>query len=252
MIKELSLLLLLCVTLVSPVVGQDADPAVDPAAAPPKIWTGDFGAGLSLTSGNSETTNFNASFNLLRDPKTKNLMKFTGLYLRGSESDEKTVDRLRLGFRDEYTLSDRAFVYGDLGYLRDPFKEINYLVNPNGGIGYRLYDTDRMSLQVDGGAGAVWENNLDQDTRSSGSLNLGQNLDFAFSDSARLTQNFAALWKMDDFEDALYHFAIGVAASVTKQTELKVELIDDFKNKPPSADTKKNDVAFVASFLFKF
>ena len=66
-----------------------------------------------------------------------------------------------------------------------------------------------------------------------------------------LTERVAALWKMDDFEDALYTFGIGLAASITPATQLKVELLNTLKNKPPSAAVKKNDVAVLVSFVYK-
>ncbi|MDO8681133.1 MAG: DUF481 domain-containing protein [Acidobacteriota bacterium] len=66
-----------------------------------------------------------------------------------------------------------------------------------------------------------------------------------------LTERVAGLWKMNDFEDALYTFGIGLAASITSATQLKVELLDTLKNKPPSPAVKKNDVAVLVSFVYK-
>lgn len=252
--KSLALLILFMTLLTAGTVcAQTAASSGGQATPPPeKIWGGSFGAGLSLTSGNTETKNFNLAFDLLIDPKSNNLMKFNGLYLRGSQKNQTNVDRLRLYFRDEYTFSERVFFFGEMGYVRDPFKDIDYLLNPTGGIGYKLVDTERFKMQVDGGAGAVWEKNSLTQVHTSGSLNAGEALAFHLSDTAAITQSVTALWKMDDFEDALYHFAVGVATSLTKNSELKVELLDDFKNKTPSPEIKKNDVALVMSFVFKF
>jgi len=219
---------------------------------PDKNWTGAFGAGFSLTGGNTDTANFNLSFNGTYDPKTRNVIKTNGLYLRSDKNNEKTADRLRLGVRDEYTLSDRVFLFGDMTYLRDPFKEISYLLNPYGGVGYKLLATERVSLALDGGAGVVWEKNPAFDTDTSGTLNAGQNLAIKLSEGAQITQQVTGLWKTDNFQDALYHFAVGVATQLTKRMELKVEFIDDFKNVTPNPDVKKNDTAFLTSFLFTF
>lgn len=82
--------------------------------------------------------------------------------------------------------------------------------------------------------------------------NAGQSLTVKLSESASLNQVVSGLWKTEDFEDALYHFAIALVTSVTKRAELKVEFLDDFKNVTPSPAVKKNDTAFIMSFLFKF
>jgi putative salt-induced outer membrane protein len=207
---------------------------------------------LALTGGNSDTTSYNIAFDVLRDPNTRNSMKASGLYLRGDSDGEAIVDRLNLGFRDEYTLSERTFLYGDLAYLRDKFKLIDYLFSPSGGVGYKVYNTDQLLFSLQGGVGAVWEKNPGFDVNSSGAVTAGQDLSWKLSEAARIVQNFTALWKTEEFEDALYHFGLGLATSITKNSELKVEFRDDFKNLPATPETKKNDTAFVTTFLFKF
>ena len=47
------------------VLGQGSPPAKD--------WTGNFGADVALTDGNTDTQNFNLSFGIVHDPKTKNV-----------------------------------------------------------------------------------------------------------------------------------------------------------------------------------
>ena len=71
-----------------------------PCSCPPPdpgVWIGTAGAGLSLTSGNTDTINYNFSFDITRDPKTRNVMRWTGLYLRGDQDDEAVANRLSLG-----------------------------------------------------------------------------------------------------------------------------------------------------------
>jgi len=222
------------------------------AQPPPKVYSGSFGAGYALTSGNTDTSTFNLTFNLVRDPKLRNVIKFEGLYLRADKDDEKISDRLRLAFRDEFTLSSKTFLYGDFSYLRDPFKQISYLLNPQGGVGYKLYTTDRATFALNGGGGVVWEKNPNAGVAASGTLNAGQTLAIKLSESASLKQDIAALWKTSDFQDALYHFGIALVTSITSRAELKVELLDDYKTLTPEPSVKKNDVAFITSFLFKF
>jgi putative salt-induced outer membrane protein len=248
----ISIRVLLACFLLFGVTAFAQDPTPDPAAQPEPVWRGNAGGGLSMTGGNTDTTNINLSYEIVRDPKNRNILKFHGLYLRGDQSDEVITDRLWLGVRDEYKLNDRTFLFGEFSYLRDPFKEIDYLINPVGGVGFRIYDTDRVSLNVDGGAGVVWEKNpgLEQDT--SGTLNAGQSFSFKMSENAEFTQNWKGLWKMNNFSDALHHFGVGLSSSVLKSLELKVEFILDFKNVTPSPDIKKTDTAFLTSVLYRF
>ncbi len=221
-------------------------------ATPPPVYTGAFGAGLAVTGGNTDTVNFNLTFDLTRDPKAKSVTKANALYLRSNTNQETTTDRLTLGFREEYKFSEKTFMYGAIGYMRDPFKDISYLINPQGGIGYRLFTSGRAEFNVNGGAGAVWEKNPGIDVQTSGTLNAGQALSFKISEMASIQQNLAGLWKTEDFSDALYHFGIALITSITEKAQLKIEFLDDYKNVTPSAAIKKNDTAFITSFLYKF
>src|SRR5262245_31095215 len=167
-----SSIILLCLVLTfaaSPVAAQAQQPP-----PPMSIYSGSFGGGFALTGGNTDTKNVNLTFNLVRDPKTKNIFKADALYLRASQNDVLTLHRSALKLRDEYNLSKRVFLFAEVGYLRDEFKDIQYLWSPIGGIGYRLITNDRTMLTVSGGVGGYFEKNSYVPVKKSGSVNAGQ------------------------------------------------------------------------------
>ena len=222
------------------------------AQAPAKPWSSTFGAGLATTSGNTSTKNVNVSFNTKYDPKTRLLFKAEALYLLGKSNGEKQVDKATADAREEYTLSDRTFTFGELSYLRDPFKGISYSVAPLAGAGYRIFKSDRRTLSVDGAAGAIVENERGIGRTTSGALKGGENFEWALSPTSKLTEKVTGIWKTDDFADALYHFDAGITTTIATRAELKVAYNYDYKNKTPSPDIKKGDSAFFAAVLFKF
>ena len=218
---------------------------------PPPGWIGSAGAGLALTQGNSDTSTVNIGYDVKRDTGSKILFGSTGLFIRGESEGDLTTNRLAFDGRVDRKLSDRTTVFGQAQYLRDTFKEIDYLISPTVGVSRLLLKNDRSELGIDGGVGVVWEKNLNRETDLDGALVAGQKLAHKLSATTTLTERVAALWKMDDFDDALYTFGIGLAASITSATQLKVELLDSFKNKPPSPSVDKNDVAVLVSFVYK-
>ena len=155
--------------------------------------------GLGLTSGNSETRNFNVAFDV----------------------------------------------------TRDPFKAIDYLFAATGGLGYKVADSDTTKFSVDGGGGVTWEKNPGIDTRTYGAIVAGEDFSHKLSQTASITEGIHALWKADDFGDALYTFGMGLAATVTTKTAVKVDLLDTLKTKPP-AGVKENDLALLVSLAYKF
>ena len=235
------LLFLLCFSL--PVFAQ-TPPPVDP-------WSSSIGAGVAITSGNSDTRYINLSAATTWDPKTTRLFKADALYLLGEADGEKQVDKSTASARYEQLFEQRAFWFGEVQYLRDPFKAINYLVSPLVGAGYHIIRTDTRKLTVDGAVGGVVEDNdiLGRDT--SGAVKAGQSFEWAISPMSKVTQKLSGLWKADDFGDALYHFDAGLSTTVAARLELKVAYVYDYKNEPPP-DVQKGDSAFFAALLVKF
>ena len=218
---------------------------------PPKIWTVTAGAGLALTSGNSDTSTVNLAYDLTYDPQTKNVIKSDGLFLRGENEGELSTHRTGLNIRDEYMLTSRIFVFGQNQYLRDEFKNIDYLLAPTGGVGYKLLNTATTKLGVDGSVGMVWEKNPGFDVSTSGALATSEKLTHALTSNTTLTQAFAGLWKMADFEDALFTLGVSLAASMSTRTQLKFEALDTYKNKPPLPTIQPNDIAVLMSIVYK-
>jgi putative salt-induced outer membrane protein len=221
-------------------------------APPPKPWAGSLGAGLALTSGNTDTQNFNLSFSTKYDPKTRIVFKSEALYLRGSANGTKQVDKLTASAREEYSLSDKTFAFGEVSYLRDPFKAISYLVAPVAGAGYRIIKSDVRNLTVDGAVGAIIESNNSVGRSSSGAIKSGENFDWAISKTSKFTQQLTGLWKTNDFADALYHFDAGLGSTVATRLELKLGYAYDYKARPRPSTLKKGDSALFAALVFKY
>jgi putative salt-induced outer membrane protein YdiY len=234
--------------LVRPVAAQDCPPCPPP---PPAGWNISVGGGLSLTGGNTDTSSYSLSANVVYDPKKKNLFRGEALYLRASEEDRATVSRTAASLRDEYKVNGRAFVFGQLGYLRDRFKELDYLLAPVAGLGVRVVDRPNLLLSVDGGAGGAFEKLEDQDSTTNLALQATQRLEWQLTPGSRFLQKSGGLWKADDLEDAYYRLELGIATTITKGLELKVAFIDDYKARPARPELEKNDTSFLASILFK-
>jgi putative salt-induced outer membrane protein YdiY len=220
--------------------------------APMSIYSGSFGGGFALTGGNTDTTNYNLTFNLVRDPKMKSVFKADALYLRGSQNGELNLHRSAAKARYEYNLTSRVFLFAEFGAMRDEFKQIDYLLAPIAGVGYKLINTDRTLLSVSAGAGGYFEKNPDLPIKKSGSVNAGQEFSHKLTATTTITQSIYTLWKANDFEDSLTNFRAGVTTTLYQNLELKVEFLDSYKTKPPNPTIKKNDTAFLTTFLFKY
>ena len=224
-------------------------------------WTTEIGAGLAMTNGNSNTKNINLSLGMVYDPKARAVFRVNGLYLRGDKDGTLIINQTALTGRNEINLSSRTFVFFQGAFLKDTFKNINYLFSPTAGVGYKLIDSDIAVLALDTGVGGVWERDIGRDafgrpflldTQGSGAYNAGERFAWKVSSNAAVTQSFTSLWKTNNWADSLHNFSAGIAASLTQRTQLKLEFLDTFKNRPALPTLKKNDTALITSLVLKF
>jgi putative salt-induced outer membrane protein len=221
-------------------------------AAYGQTWSGDFGAGLSLTRGNSDTKNINLALNLAQHISARNLAKYDAFYLRADNNGALTVDRTTFGARDEFTVSPLTYAFADAHFLRDKFKEIDYLATPSVGAGHHLIKNATLDVAAEGGLGFVVEKDAGLSRETSGAINAKQLLTWKFSPTATLGETAAGLWKTRDFGDALYHLEASLASNLTAKSQLKLSALDDYKTRPPKAGIKKNDVSLIAAIVMKF
>lgn len=227
-----------------PVLAQDAAPA--------KPWNSSIGAGLALTGGNTDTQNYNFSFATKYDPGSRIIFKADALWLRGAANGEIQVNRATAAARTEYAFSQRTFAFAEVSYIRDPFKDISYLVAPVAGAGYRIIRSDTRNLSVDAAVGVQIESSDAIGRSTAGAIKAGEDFDWAISPTSKLTQKFSAIWKAEDFGDALYHLDAGLATTLVERLELRVAYVYDFKSRPPSPALKKGDSALFAAISVKF
>jgi putative salt-induced outer membrane protein YdiY len=221
-------------------------------APPPPVWAGSFGAGLAVTNGNSDTSNFNLAAKAAYDPANPHRATLEALYIHGSSEGNTTVSRTAFNLRDEYALTTRTSLFGQIGYLRDTFKGIDYLTSPTFGVTYKVVNLERTKFNIEGGAGVVWEKNTDVDsTNTSGAIIIGENVAHKLTSTTTITHAANGLWKTSDFGDSLYTVSAGLAAALTARMQIKLEILELYKSQPPPGK-ESQDVSFLTSVVYSF
>jgi hypothetical protein len=108
---------------------------------------------------------------------------------------------------------------------------------------------DRAQPEIEGGG--VWESDIGRPHVETGACNAGERFSFKITPTTTLTQTLASLWKMNDWADSLHNFTAGVNVSITAHSEVKLELLDSFKNRP-LPPLKKNDTSLITALVWKF
>lgn len=220
-------------------------------STPPPPWKVSFGGGLAITSGNKDTSTYNASYAVSYAPDDRHTFKSEAFLIRGRTSGELSNDRLGASLREERRVNERVFVFGQGQYTRDRFKRIQYLVAPTAGVGFTLLSNDDTTIAIDAGAGGVWEKNPFADVRASGALTFNQKLTQAISSTTTVTQSLAGLWKTEDLGDGYYQLAVTASLAISTRVQFKIEAVDTYNTRPTGVGIQKNDVSMVFALVFR-
>jgi len=233
-------------------VPADPDNTAEPVAEEVPSWTATVGGGLALASGNTDSLTYNFAVDMSYGRKTGNLLRWNGLYLRGTQNDVLAVNRLSVVVRDEYTFSPRVFAFARIEYLHDTFKLIDYFAAPAIGLGYKIAESPTTRLAIDLGAGSVSERNLGGVSRTSSAVQAGESLEHQVTSTASIKQSVSAVWDAHDFADGLYTTSVGIATRISSRLQLSVDLLDTFKARPPTPETGRNDINLVVAITAKY
>ena len=142
MILSRQIALALALTLAT--VAAQAETA---ATAPPAGWLGKGEAGLVFARGNSvaDTVNFKLGMSEVVD-QWKHLLEMSAL--RASTGGVKSADRYMAGWQSDYKVSARSFWFGGLRYENDKFSGFDYQASASTGLGYKFYDTEKITLSA--------------------------------------------------------------------------------------------------------
>ncbi|HWB16035.1 MAG TPA: DUF481 domain-containing protein [Vicinamibacterales bacterium] len=223
-------------------------PATEP---PPKPWTASLAAGLALTGGNTQTTTTNLSFAFETDKTRRQVVSAEGLNIRSSQDGAAIVDRSSVSARDQYALTPRSYVFGQVQYVRDVFKSIEYLVAPTAGAGVKLIDEETTTLSTDVSVGAVAEKDDDTPRTTSTAVTFSEKASHKLSEGADVTESYSALWSGGG-HGILHTFQAGLVAKVTAHVQIKVDVMDTYRTRTFEETVKKNDTALLTSLGFTF
>lgn len=142
----------LCALLLCSVSG--AALAQVPAAAPPDPFVGTVALGYLSTSGNTESTNGNASLKVAWNLDGPWQHNWTALAINARTSGVTTAEAYAAGYKGTRDFSATSYLFASGDWRQDRFSGYDKQVTEAVGYGRRLLDTPRHMLALEGGGGA--------------------------------------------------------------------------------------------------
>ncbi len=208
----------------------------------------DANIGLSLTRGNSETLNVNAS--LITETETR----ATGSLRAGVETNygearieerrDTTVENTRGFFHLRQSLTHRAFTSLDGTVYRDDIAQVDYRAVLGPALGVYAIKQEQVSLSIETGLAYLWEK-VARVRNDFMTARLAERLIWELGPHARLWQSADALPKADDFGRFLLKMEVGVEAAVNTRVRLRIVWQNTYDSQP-ALEARKNDLSLIA------
>ncbi len=219
-------------------------------------WAGSADFGLTLTSGNSETTSISVGANATREFARQRL-SFSATYLRTTDEGEEVTNRGELGSSYRYFPGDRFyFTARGAGAFNEP-AGLDLRLAPGTGAGYVVAQGETYQLSAEGGANWIRDAYVDGTTTSSFYYALTQSFSLQVSETTSLDQELRYNPKADDFSDYLLHVQATLTTQITDALGLRVTVIDDFdatpfQGAPGEPAAEKNDLTLITGVSFQW
>ncbi len=129
--------------------------------------SGKAAVGYIATSGNTESTNANASFELVYERPVWS-HEFTLSAVSASTEDVTTAEAYTAAYEARRSFGERNYLFTTLDWRSDRFSAFDRQTSEAVGYGRRLVDSDRHELNVEGGLGArqaVRRSGLEEDEK---------------------------------------------------------------------------------------
>jgi putative salt-induced outer membrane protein len=132
-----------------------------PPAPPPDPFKGSAALGYLSTSGNTDSTNGNASFKATWDLMGPWKHDWSALAVTARTSGVTTAEAYAAGYKGQRDVSETTYLFASGDWRQDRFSGYDKQVTEAVGYGRRLLDTQRHTLSLEGGAGAKQSDLID-------------------------------------------------------------------------------------------
>jgi putative salt-induced outer membrane protein len=124
-----------------------------PAAAPPDPFIGNVSLGYLATTGNTDSTNGNFSFEVTWDLDGPWKHDWNALAINARTNGVQTAESYSAGYKAMRDFSETSYLFFSTDWRQDVFSGYDRQASQAIGYGRRLIDTERHMLAVEGGAG---------------------------------------------------------------------------------------------------
>jgi putative salt-induced outer membrane protein len=233
---------------------QDAEAGKDAESKtkePKYGWEGSLNFGLTVTTGNSNTTTGNTSIETkLTEPK--HILHLGASNTYGKNGSEVTANKSNAFAEYNYLLTERISPYLKGAVDRDLIANLLWRFNVGPGLGYFFIKRPAATLIGELGVSYVREKFEKTEADDYYALRMAERGEWKISKTSKIWEKAEYLPDISDFTGKfIFNGEAGVEAMMTTKVSLRLVIQDTFNSKPATG-RNKNDALYIAGFGYKF
>ena len=216
-------------------------------------WGGFLDSGLSLSRGNSDTTNFTIGASATRiTDKDKASAFINSIYSSGTTNGVTltTASAIHAGLRFDFNLSDKTFAFAFTDFDHDRFQQLDLRNVLGGGLGYHMVKTDITNFDIFAG-GSFNQEYFTTLTRRSGEALVGESLDHKLSSAFSIKERLEFYPDLSSLGDYRVVFDTAAITKLSKFLSWQVDASDRYITNPVNG-LKGNDLLFTTGVRVAF
>lgn len=211
-------------------------------------FSGEAELGWISTNGNSETDSLTIK---AKGEKAYGKIKhhLTGEVLNSSNAEATTAERYLLGYKADYAVTDKGYVFLSLNYEKDRFSGYDQRTNELLGYGHQFHDNDTIKTRAELSVGARQSKlTVSGDNENESIIKAQGNLEWTVSDTAVFSQDIAI-----EFGDksTISKSITGLKVNINSSLAMKLTFTAKHTSDVPDG-VKKLDSERIATIVYSF
>ncbi len=217
-------------------------------------WTGSLDVGLTLTSGNSNTSSVSVGLDVKYELASHRFtLKSTLVHQTDdpkTDTADVSVNKGRTTLQYDLKPGEKLFYLAKIAFSYDIPAGLSRQWAPGLGAGYALIKSSRVEFTPTLGASWISRTFIDDSTSTGVYANLGESFTLKIRNS-ELTQSYTYSPLLNDLSNNIMHFDAALSSKFASWVGLKLTLIYNYNSRPFTDDEgnvrEKGDLTFLTT-----
>lgn len=192
-------------------------------------WTGNGELGGFRSTGNTNNIGVTAGLKLTKESERWR-HKLNALLDFQRVNGVTTKEQFIVGYEPNFIISDRLFAFGLAQFERDRFQGFSARYSVSGGLGYRVVDGKRLT--IDAKAGPSWRRTdlIDGSSSSSIAALAAVDMDWQLSENIKFTEDAEVFWQSGN---STLRSTTGLEAALSGALSIRLSYTVEHETNPP-------------------